>query len=541
MRGHCCKVFIPLIIACVAHPVWAGVEPTICPCPGDVDGSGTIDGLDIQGFADCMLGVAGPGIDCVCADMNGVGGIDVVDIQLFIAAILAKTPCPPPLQKCCFANEACFDIDASTCINVFGGTPFPGSCAPLEACCFSDGTCQDLDPECCLNAGGTPGGPGTDCATDTDGDRIPDTFETNDCVFVSVCATGTDPLNADTDGDGIEDGDEVYGTLAGLDLPAMGAHPCRKDLFIETDWVQASGLPVNKNRPHANQVARLVTAFANAPVLNPNGTTGIQLHIDYGQGGAFTGGNSVVDPSGNDTVNTNLSSLNNEFNTIKSGNFAANRNGYFHYCIMCDKYSIGGVYQNSSGLAELPGDDFMVSMGQWATGNDNFIGNTIMHELGHNLKLRHGGDENRNFKPNYNSIMNYWYQFCGTDIDDDVIPDDALDYSRDNNIDLNESSLNEPAGVTGSGPAINWNNDGDSTDVGLSRNINCRLTNTYANSNCGVHSQQTSPCGTTGQCYDSTCNLLHDFDDWTAIELNHLDEADFAAPEIMHCWLGDDQ
>jgi hypothetical protein len=32
-----------------------------------------------------------------------------------------------------------------------------------------------------------------------------------------------------------------------------------------------------------------------------------------------------------------------------------------------------------------------------------------MHELGHNLGLRHGGDEDRNCKPNYFSLMNYAY------------------------------------------------------------------------------------------------------------------------------------
>jgi hypothetical protein len=40
-----------------------------------------------------------------------------------------------------------------------------------------------------------------------------------------------------------------------------------------------------------------------------------------------------------------------------------------------------------------------------------------MHELGHNLGLRHGGDEDsgddlegwKNNKPNYRSVMNYLY------------------------------------------------------------------------------------------------------------------------------------
>ena len=36
-----------------------------------------------------------------------------------------------------------------------------------------------------------------------------------------------------------------------------------------------------------------------------------------------------------------------------------------------------------------------------------------MHELGHNLGLRHGGDDLPNFKPNYLSVMNYSFQLTG--------------------------------------------------------------------------------------------------------------------------------
>ncbi|MFI6479012.1 hypothetical protein ACIBH1_13840 [Nonomuraea sp. NPDC050663] len=35
---------------------------------------------------------------------------------------------------------------------------------------------------------------------------------------------------------------------------------------------------------------------------------------------------------------------------------------------------------------------------------------TILHELGHALNLRHGGDNNDQYKPNYLSVMNYFFQ-----------------------------------------------------------------------------------------------------------------------------------
>ena len=40
-----------------------------------------------------------------------------------------------------------------------------------------------------------------------------------------------------------------------------------------------------------------------------------------------------------------------------------------------------------------------------------------MHELGHNLGLRHGGDDNVHRKPNYLSVMNYSFQTTGMTID----------------------------------------------------------------------------------------------------------------------------
>lgn len=46
---------------------------------------------------------------------------------------------------------------------------------------------------------------------------------------------------------------------------------------------------------------------------------------------------------------------------------------------------------------------------------DEWTRNTIMHEVGHNLGLRHGGFDDCNYKINYNSIMNYKFQFQGID------------------------------------------------------------------------------------------------------------------------------
>jgi len=366
---------------------------------------------------------------------------------------------------------------------------------------------------------------------DSDGDRLPDEWETNTGTFVNCRDTGTDPNNKDTDEDGISDGDEVLGTLGKLDLPRMGAHPLVKDIFVECDWVHGG----DKNKPHPNQVKRIVQAFANAPVRNPAGCCGIRLHLDYGQA-PYGGGNAAADPNGDDMVDNTTSGLDGEFNKIKKDNFAANRNGYFHYMISCDKYSIGGNYINSSGLAELLGDDFLVSMGQWANGDDNKIGNTIMHELGHNLGLRHGGNvDTPNFKPNYNSVMNYRYQGCGIDTNGDALPDGELDYSRGRYIALDENNLDETKGVTGN-IAIDWNKDGQ-IKAGVKFNINCRPKNTFMDQKCEAHERQDVGCGSNnnGLCGDAECTELTDHCDWKAIDLRHLDEKDVLPREIIHC------
>jgi hypothetical protein len=47
------------------------------------------------------------------------------------------------------------------------------------------------------------------CDPDDDNDGLLDTVETDTGTYVSLTDTGTDPLLADTDGDGWDDGDEV--------------------------------------------------------------------------------------------------------------------------------------------------------------------------------------------------------------------------------------------------------------------------------------------------------------------------------------------
>ena len=64
------------------------VECQMPACPtilGDVNHDSSVDGLDVQGFVDAMLGDYEP-----CADMNSSGGIDAADLTAFVNALLGS-------------------------------------------------------------------------------------------------------------------------------------------------------------------------------------------------------------------------------------------------------------------------------------------------------------------------------------------------------------------------------------------------------------------------------------------------------------------
>jgi hypothetical protein len=346
--------------------------------------------------------------------------------------------------------------------------------------------------------------------TDTDGDRIPDFAETDDGVYLSELATGSDPLNADTDGDGIEDGDEVLGTVEGLDLRALGASPVYKDIFVECDWFAGTFQGRQENyrpTPAVAERVRLAFKFGGAP--NPYGAPdGVNIHLDYGQGFGFTGGNQLP---GQPVFIV----FDSEFNQYKADHFDPRRKGYFHYAIFANRYN--SSTNGSSGFAEVNGDDFMVTMVNYNSTNN--MAAALMHELGHNLGLLHGGNQNRNYKVNYNSVMNYRYTFSGVDTNDDIFGDGVLDYSFGWNHVVNEASVDETVGVLGGPIDFNFNGQIDVAPYAL--NLNC--------------SGAPVPCGQNGNgsCYDSSCTTLSDFDDWSNINwarlgqsVDRLEEAD---------------
>jgi hypothetical protein len=102
----------------------------------------------------------------------------------------------------------------------------------------------------------------------------------------------------------------------------------------------------------------------------------------------------------------------------------------------------------SSGLSfGIGADSFVVTLGRWADhGSSDAKVGTFIHELGHNLGLGHGGNDLiTNYKPNYTSVMNYFFQVSG-------VPQSGgrpalYSYSRYKLPTVDETALDEGHGV----------------------------------------------------------------------------------------------
>lgn len=250
-------------------------------------------------------------------------------------------------------------------------------------------------------------------------------------------AANSSSSTADSDGDGIPNSWEINGYdydgdgQVDLDFPAWGANPNKKDLFVEMDYMP--GLLASQS-----ELDTIVRTFANYPVNNPDGSRGINIHLDAGDAYAkydLGGGNEIQ-----------YQTLRNEqtVGQLRQSNSDPARNGIFHYMVFGDYYTDA---PGSSGIAQIDGLNFAVTLGPQYWGNNvssnTYVG-TFIHELGHNLGLYHGGDDDVNFKPNYFSIMNYRYQIQGVPRTDGS---KYFGYSTQQYATLNENGIYEEDGL----------------------------------------------------------------------------------------------
>ena len=104
------------------------------------------------------------------------------------------------------------------------------------------------------------------------GDSIYDSAVFLDKFFWSNDPACSGGAAVDTDGDGLLDNWETSGlhvTVGGVDkfvnLPAMGADPLHKDIFVEADYMTG-------HQPIPSAIWVIADAFNNSPVANPDGT-----------------------------------------------------------------------------------------------------------------------------------------------------------------------------------------------------------------------------------------------------------------------------
>ncbi len=322
-------------------------------------------------------------------------------------------------------------------------------------------------------------------------------------------------------------------------------------LFLQYDYMVKEGPGGHSHEPDPASIQMVVDAFARQGitlVIDPRHDAILERKVVTFVTNAEGGGDFDPACSGDDAVT---------FYKLKSIYFKNLRNGTDHYvifghyntcpdsehCGFCPPDPETGITPDytSLGMAETPTlvdpsvrKNSVVSLGVFAdfgvavpreTG-----ASTIMHELGHNLRLHHGGYfDAQNLKPNYVSVMNYSFSTIGIPVAEapgSIVPRactaDAdcptgsacsstpfglsgsnycfrVDYSGQK-VDLDEENLNENAGLPmgpnstdisvyynlvvntllapTNGSPIDWNNNGNATETGVSSDINGSIVRT---------------------------------------------------------------
>jgi hypothetical protein len=331
------------------------------------------------------------------------------------------------------------------------------------------------------------------------------TADVGTAVAAIDCSTGG---SSDSDEDAVCDywesiqAVDFMGTLYPLTSAQVPQGPIIgvKDLYLEID-------AMNGYAPGQPLIDALVSAFA---------AKGIALHVVLDEIDL-----PVVDPfrvwtdSDADQTNDYDSVKKNHFGTkneraLAGGNYLNSdylkaKAQVYHYALFVKNIGRSPTECGPSGQAELNGNDIVVSLGCGFANNGPERQGTLMHELGHNLGLRHGGGDDDNCKPNHISVMSYsrqmpWTYLKTSSAGTTTSYEWYLGYSSQALASLNEDSLNDGnvipinsalwGGIksfktiwgtptlstkirTGlAGGSINWNGNSNANEVGQQYDIN---------------------------------------------------------------------
>ncbi len=283
--------------------------------------------------------------------------------------------------------------------------------------------------------------------------------------------------------------------LSSVPAPAMAAGPDiriepltvtfprqeQRSVYVEIDWMETG---THTHRPSQAVIDRIVRTFAAA---------GYALHADV---------SNAIPHQTPLEITSNVSGSASVQN-LMSQYFNHAADSRYYYSIWGHNYSRNGSFTSSSGIADLPGRAHLVTLGSFSgqTGTFSNQAGTFIHELGHNLNQRHGGGDGENYKPNYLSVMNYFYQLSGIgpsllahDFANTASGFDDFSYSHGLLPSLDESNLDESFGI-GLGRAVDWNCNGIFNDVGVAQDV-----------------QLLSPCATS-----PGLSVIMDFDNWASV------------------------
>lgn len=216
---------------------------------------------------------------------------------------------------------------------------------------------------------------------DTDGDGLTDSEE--------IKTYNTDPTKKDTDGDGLTDGEEINLQQNNSGMQA-DVDPLQRDIIIEIDTMEQTNVD-------SDELTTIKESFEEAPIDNPNNSTGINVHFKKGQTVPIE-------------TRTEFESYYKE--QQYKDHFETDGYGTRHILIVNDA-RIGDT--NVGGATQVSSDVIIV---QYYDKKD-LTGSTIMHEMGHSLGLdpnTFDGVDNQKYSiEEYPSIMNYnYYTNCET-------------------------------------------------------------------------------------------------------------------------------
>jgi hypothetical protein len=251
--------------------------------------------------------------------------------------------------------------------------------------------------------------------------------------LVSFTESTPPPAGLDSDGDALPDQWET-GTGPNADyenLAPLGADPHRKDIFVHLDYMTGC-------KPPAGWERSAMQAFADH---------GIALHVDSGP-------DSLRDLAGNTWGTLSRAGeiprqddidLWSGFDDLKDARFVpSNRRRAFHYAAIVNRAN-GSDGSEARGIPEA---DFVLSaceVPSWVklANKKRFVTAAFVHELGHNLGLRHGGGDDYNGKPNYYGVMNYYWALFGGIGGKDGKPGSLPDYSSSVRPEIDEERVDE--------------------------------------------------------------------------------------------------